>query len=153
MTDEPTTNIALIPTSDPEALAAALMVLEGRVKRAREALDEWKAALLDHMDASHITTIRVGETLELRAVTDKTTKCLDNAGAADAIFMAVDGDMTAFAACLSSTALLPGACRKVLDPGIFSALFETTTRVKLEGKPLRKLVAVNPQLMGALGHE
>jgi hypothetical protein len=145
-------DLARIPGGSPEDLAEVFMRYEAQARRARDELAAIKDALVEHIQATGQPLV-VGE-IEYRAGHRKETKCLSNDQAADAVFSAVGGDVKTFAACLASSAFLPGACRKVLPPDEFARLFETVDKpVLIEGKPKPQLVGFNPKFTERNRHD
>lgn len=149
------TDIAAVGAGKPDDIAAILMRYEAEVRRRQEQLRLIRQAILEHMAAAGIDAIPTGPTTELRAVTDKTTKCVDNAAAADRLLAAVGGDIRRFAECLAAGAFKPGACRGVLDVGEYSRLFETTVKQTLEEKPVpkKRLAEVDKRFLIGASHD
>jgi hypothetical protein len=77
---------------------------------------------------------------------ETTTKCNSVPQAAEAIFLAVGGDIEAFKNCLASDAFKPGACKKILADE-FNKYFTVTVKPKLDEKGMdvsaRQLIEIN----------
>lgn len=129
------------PTASIEDIAGLMGRIDAAVRRAKEAQAAFKEAFVRHLQATGPMTI--GD-VTYRAGHRKEAKCLSNDAAADAVYTAVAGDMSQFTACLSSSAFLPGACRKVLAADVFDSLFETVEKpVLVEGKAKPQLLEFN----------
>lgn len=148
--DTLTADLARIGGGSPETLADLRSRYHAAYQRAREQLALIDSSIVEHIEANGGKPIRVSDELELRAVTDKTTKCVDNERAAYVLIHEVGGDILRFAQFLAAGAFKPGACKSVLDPGVYSRLFTTEVKTKLEsGAPKRRLALVNPKLLPA----
>ena len=82
--------------------------------------------------------------------TDKSTKCLDQPAAVDALLDAAGGDMGAFCECLAANAIKHGAAKKRLSPAVYDSLFRVEIKESLEeGKPKQKLIKADDAFTGA----
>lgn len=80
---------------------------------------------------------------------NKTTQCVDNERAINAILCAASGDISKLAMCLSSNAIKPGACRELLPPDEFDGLFVTKETNDLKtGKPVKRVQKADGRFSG-----
>lgn len=104
---------------DLEAGPDEWLAQAGKMDAAVEMADRWIKQVKAERDALYKQRIeQSGEftvgTIRRYIGFRNETKCIDVGRAVDAIFTAVDGDLVAAASCLSSNALKPGECRRVL---------------------------------------
>jgi hypothetical protein len=132
-----------------DAPTDTLLDYGGRIDAAKALLKEisqrWEAAMVSRIERDG--PIEVGP-IRYYAGPDKDTKCVDVRATTEACMDAAQGDVDAYTSVLSSNAYKPGACRKLLPPEKFDALFVTTERVVLkEGKPAKQLQKVNTSFL------
>lgn len=101
------------------AMRDRLKVYADRIAEARKTVDQ---VIIAHIKAHG--EIRIG-TRKLYVGQRKTTKCVDNAIAYNALLAALNGDDEAVIKHLKSDAFKPGSCRKVLADFDYDRAFQT----------------------------
>lgn len=139
-------DIAFIGQGQPETIAMVRMHYRAALDKAKEDMRLIDGAIIDHIEATG-QPVPTGPTTELRATYPKDTDCLSNEETTDAVFAAVGGDVKRFAECLSANAFKHGACKRILPTDVYSLLFRTTTRSRLEEKPRKVLAEVDRRFL------
>lgn len=150
-------NTELIKSADD-----AIIVLEfGGASKARlleamnfvDALKEVTRSLSERLEAAAIAWIEQNGEIESGEIRyyvgpNKTTKCLDLKATVEAVLTATGGDTDAFVRTLSTSAFKHGACREVLPPEDYAALFKTTETPDLKtGVASKRLQKVNERFL------
>lgn len=122
-----------MPNDDLLAIYDRLLFVVRESKRLKELME---ARMIEWMQTNG--DLVVSDTVKYYLGTDKTTKCNDVPAAVEALLSACDGDFKRFCDCLASNAVKHGASKKLLPPDIYSKLFVTMTKSKVEGGPATK---------------
>lgn len=123
----------LAPAELPDAIADALGKVQHLLDEAKRYKAQLDAAMLEVVQARGPVT--VGETLYL-IKGEKETKCVDVPATAEAVLTASGGNFYAFCAVMVAQPWKHGACRELLPPDVYAALFHTEVRDKLDRKPV-----------------
>lgn len=141
----PPTDSDLSAVKTPDDALALGMRIDGWIARMRELKAAWEECM--------IALIRqhgeiVNGDLRYYIGTDKTTKATDQQKVLETLMDKLGGDIELVCSCLSANAWKPGACRKLLPPESFDALFVTTEKPDLlTGKPKRGLQKVDQRFI------
>jgi hypothetical protein len=128
-----------------EQVQEAITRVDWFMGMAREMKAKLEQALIEYIEANGDITIG---TVRYYVGHPKETKCVNVAGAVEALLQATGGDFEKVCECLSGSAVKPGATRKVLPEDVFAGLFETTEKVTLEeGKPKKAVQKIDTKYL------
>lgn len=130
--DTDSLNTAIV-TLAPDAPTELLLEFGDKLDSLQEKLKEmrrvWENHMIDRINAEG--AIKNGDIL-YRVGYPPTTKCVNLAGAVEAVLTTVGGDFEAFCAHLSANALKHGQCSKTLPPEKYAELFQTDRKAELQ---------------------